>query len=340
MPKKIHKIIYALKNNEIVSINDVDKGLKCGCICQACGEKLVARKGKIKTPHFAHYSGSECEYAYESILHLMSKEILASTKEFVIPAVYIEFPGSYKQKELISEATKITIDKVELEKRFDNVVPDIVVYSHGKSLFIEIFVTHKIDDNKHSKLREKNISTIEIDLSKIDRQITYEELKRILISDCSEKRWVFNAFANNKLKKYLSVSEKYMIIRRGFASHIDNCPINRRIWKGRSYANMIDDCLSCSYCISIEGSYVYCSGAKRISSLTDFGIPFQKRLEQSNNALNKEREIAVGEGRCPYCGSALVMRNGKNGRFFGCSSYPHCMFTAQIDKETGEVCFK
>ena len=30
---------------------------------------------------------------------------------------------------------------------------------------------------------------------------------------------------------------------------------------------------------------------------------------------------------CPFCGSPLVLRNGKYGRFWGCSSYPKCKFT-------------
>lgn len=30
---------------------------------------------------------------------------------------------------------------------------------------------------------------------------------------------------------------------------------------------------------------------------------------------------------CPYCGSPLVLRHGKYGDFWGCSSYPKCQFT-------------
>ena len=39
------KLIYALKDGEITSIADVESGLKCGCVCPACGEPLVAKKG-------------------------------------------------------------------------------------------------------------------------------------------------------------------------------------------------------------------------------------------------------------------------------------------------------
>ena len=33
---------------------------------------------------------------------------------------------------------------------------------------------------------------------------------------------------------------------------------------------------------------------------------------------------------CPECGSRLVERNGRNGRFVGCSSYPRCKYTRSI----------
>lgn len=70
------------------------------------------------------------------------------------------------ERTAISEK-EIPVDRVELEKRFDDIIPDIVVYSGDKYFFIEIYVTHPIDDEKLKKLKEKNISTIEIDLSKI-----------------------------------------------------------------------------------------------------------------------------------------------------------------------------
>ena len=37
------------------------------------------------------------------------------------------------------------------------------------------------------------------------------------------------------------------------------------------------------------------------------------------------------ESKCPQCGSTLIVRNGKRGRFLGCSSYPNCRFTKSID---------
>ena len=38
----------------------------------------------------------------------------------------------------------------------------------------------------------------------------------------------------------------------------------------------------------------------------------------------------IESGICPRCGGKLVERNGKNGKFLGCSNYPNCKFTKNI----------
>ena len=36
-------------------------------------------------------------------------------------------------------------------------------------------------------------------------------------------------------------------------------------------------------------------------------------------------------GSCPDCESDLVLRDGKFGEFLGCSNYPDCTFTQNVD---------
>lgn len=95
------KLIYALKDGNIVSIDDVPSGKECGCVCPACGDELIARKGEKRMHHFAHRSNEDCEYGYESSLHLAAKDILSRAKKMAIPPVYVEFPQSSKSKQLL-----------------------------------------------------------------------------------------------------------------------------------------------------------------------------------------------------------------------------------------------
>ena len=103
MAKHLKKLIYALKDGNIVSIDDVPSGKECGCVCPACGDELIARKGQKRMHHFAHRSNEDCEYGYESSLHLAAKDILSRSEKMVIPPIYVEFPQSGKSKELISK---------------------------------------------------------------------------------------------------------------------------------------------------------------------------------------------------------------------------------------------
>lgn len=42
--------------------------------------------------------------------------------------------------------------------------------------------------------------------------------------------------------------------------------------------------------------------------------------------------------KCPRCGAAMFLRNGKNGAFWGCSNYPDCKMTA--DDNNGKPVFR
>ncbi len=45
---------------------------------------------------------------------------------------------------------------------------------------------------------------------------------------------------------------------------------------------------------------------------------------------NSERQRLVENNICPICGSTLIERNSKYGKFKGCSNYPRCKFTSKL----------
>lgn len=83
------KLPYGNKNGVDVTIDEVESGLKCECYCPFCKSQLIARKGNLKTHHFAHYKELDCGYGVETILHKLCKEIIAKSKSFVVPALYL-----------------------------------------------------------------------------------------------------------------------------------------------------------------------------------------------------------------------------------------------------------
>ena len=59
-----------------------------------------------------------------------------------------------------------------------------------------------------------------------------------------------------------------------------------------------------------------------------------------NENMEKMAPQKTGE-ICPECGSEVVYRNGKFGRFISCSNYPTCKYTkneTQEDNKTEDVC--
>lgn len=273
MARKNLKLIYALKDGEITSIEEVERGMKCRCVCPACGELLMARKGKKMMHHFAHCAGNECEYGYEFSLRLAVKETLLKAGKIVVPPVYIKFPNSYKSNELVCEAKEVPVERVELEHRFGDVVPDIMVYTGGKQFFVGIRIAREMEEQKLGELQKADVSAMEINLSKVMGTISIEELTDILLCNREEKQWKYNALANRYLQRFLHAADKREFTTRGFAMHIDDCPIRVREWRGRPYANFIDDCLDCKYCIShtYEGG-ILCSGRTRVASIEDLDI--------------------------------------------------------------------
>ncbi len=55
----------------------------------------------------------------------------------------------------------------------------------------------------------------------------------------------------------------------------------------------------------------------------------QKHIRSVRQSIT-ERESLVANKICPKCNGKLIERQGKYGRFLGCSNYPRCKFTAQL----------
>lgn len=338
MVHKQFNLTVALKDGVITNISDVESGLKCGCVCPACGEPLVAKKGKKQMHHFAHHSGHNCEHGYESSLHLAAKEILSQSKRLTLPAVYLSFPDLYKKDELLCPAKEIQIDRVELEQRFEDIVPDVVVYADEKQFFIEIYVTHCIDDEKLAKLKKANISTIEIDLSKKKNVTSVKELEVILLGESKEKTWKYNSTSNRYLQNFYKTADRRVIITQGNREYVSNCPIHTRSWQGEPFADYFHDCLSCKYYVATtRNNEILCSARQRITAVDDFNILESQWFQESDNELDAHVTSSFVTNKCPSCGDELVERNGRYGVFWECKNYPRCRFTASIDPNTGEL---
>lgn len=74
------------------------------------------------------------------------------------------------------------------------------------------------------------------------------------------------------------------------------------------------------------------------TAMDNFYYSFQEKFEEASGKMYKDPAEATGE-KCPECGHDLVLRNGKNGSFVGCSNYPECHYIKkEAPKEVGRKC--
>jgi DNA topoisomerase-1 len=84
-------------------------------------------------------------------------------------------------------------------------------------------------------------------------------------------------------------------------------------------------------------------GKPWVPVIDNFYQQFAKRLETADEAIEKVdiRSEPEPVGRdCPQCGNPLVYREGRYGRFIGCSNFPNCRHTEQILVKIGVICPK
>lgn len=268
------RLPYGLRENALLHISQVDSGLACGCVCPRCSSPLVARKATRREHHFAHHASDSCRYATETALHLAAKDILDRLRVIRLPAVRIEFKSNRSAHE-IAPAQMYEIDSVRIEQRVDGLVPDLIARIGNRDLFIEVYVTHPVDSNKLQRIRDLRVSAVEIDLSDAPRDMPMDAIAELVVNGIDNKRWIFNAREQAEYKRLMSQTLRKPTIRRGLAVHVDWCPIAVRVWRGKPYANVNDDCASCEHCLEAGSNYIQCNG--HLSTL----VPHRPRRPQS-----------------------------------------------------------
>lgn len=172
-------------------IKDVANGLQCRCVCFECGQPVLAKQGTKRRWYFAHHAPTNCRPTPESELHFFAKTLLAERLWLWLPAVHANAAG---RTEPISDRRQYEFSDVRVEKADGNVRPDLLLATaNDKVLHVEIFVRHKVDPIKLEKLRSRGLSSIEIDLSKLDWDD--RSAWELAILETAPRKWLHNAIA-------------------------------------------------------------------------------------------------------------------------------------------------
>lgn len=217
------KLLFGIRDGKVLSINDISenkRGLKCQCYCPGCGEPLQARLGKVKQKHFAH-NNANCNLvsAQQSALHLLAKEVLQQENKMTFPELSVKtkdipecvdyeyVSGFENPKYTHIESKTITFDKVILEHKISDIIPDIIVEKNGKQCLIEIAITHYIDEKKQEKINSIGLPVIEIDLGSISNDLlNIDALRKLIVYDTNNKKWCYHP---EYRKAYMIASKRF-----------------------------------------------------------------------------------------------------------------------------------
>ncbi len=72
-----------------------------------------------------------------------------------------------------------------------------------------------------------------------------------------------------------------------------------------------------------------------IPLMSKFWNPFNHLIHEKEEQVQRKdvTQEAIDE-KCPQCGSALSIRLGRNGRFIGCTNYPECSYTRNLNEDS------
>jgi len=71
--------------------------------------------------------------------------------------------------------------------------------------------------------------------------------------------------------------------------------------------------------------------------LKDFYVPFSKTLSNAKSNMENVKQVEQTDEKCFKCGSPMIIREGRFGRFMACSNFPKCRNTMSIDKDGKKI---
>lgn len=208
---------WHLWDQRMVGPEEVNNGLKCQCVCKACGATLVSKQGPKRAWHFAHAVRADCRSGIETAIHWMAKQMIVERREVFSPGRSLSRSVSGAQgvwKKTIRAdvhlARVISLDDCVPEKTMGSRDdtgwrrPDVMAIFDGAPIAIEICNTHAVDDEKRQWLEAKNVSVIEIqvtDLVGLPIENIRHALERRLFAPSHFANWLVHAGDQEALRR-------------------------------------------------------------------------------------------------------------------------------------------
>lgn len=171
------KLRFCSVNGEIRNVSDfahLTPKNRPAAVCPECKNLLILRLGDVNAHHAAHKTeASYCSLTTgEGMLHLNTKHYIYEQLRQGSKLVIKQFcskcatPGFNPFNSWLGSRPYLWLedwDEVQMEKKIGSLRPDIVLYRGGQPVAaIEVFVTHRLDEEKRARLGELGLPWIEV----------------------------------------------------------------------------------------------------------------------------------------------------------------------------------
>lgn len=188
-----------LSDQQLVSPDQVPRGLACNCVCPGCEHPVLARQGTEREWHFAHSKSDPCGDGYEVSVHELAKQLIRDRRELLLPAFEAAvsardaFGQVLDEKQIFSGSRLVSLDTCVTGRARQEVTPDICGTLNGKEILVEITVFHRLMPEKRERLVETGLPSFEIDLSSFKvKQATRSLVADAVFSETGNRKWIYH----------------------------------------------------------------------------------------------------------------------------------------------------
>jgi hypothetical protein len=187
------------KSGRVIDAVEAARGLACECVCPACGSRLLARKGEVKVPHFAHHESTNCVGAAMTALHLAAQQLIVEAQRLALSPLEVQVSrqharlGTYQKAEQFEHGAEWALCDARAEvgigrgRRADVSGDDPEM---GR-VTVEVRVTHEVDSEKARDLAGLGIPCVEVNLQEwVGQMMTMATLAEQVLDRRDNRTWV------------------------------------------------------------------------------------------------------------------------------------------------------
>jgi hypothetical protein len=180
------------KKLRMVHVRELPKetrnGKNCDCICIEvdCKAPLEACQGDNNEWFFRHQTKTNCKGGPMTALHMHAQELLIGDQSIKTREGEVSYLNGENEWKITNSNYKADVMGLKTD---------------GSCFLIEIFVTHKLaeEEDKVKYIHKNKIHSVEINLSKVDRNITKDDLLNLLLTDDSKQRTIYSPSTSSSL---------------------------------------------------------------------------------------------------------------------------------------------